>query len=106
MIRISSNLVMAYSDNLHVVTHRRSEEVGYFSTNASHMPESHRSYLLDTTEKVTMRAKTIGVSCKTVIAAVLTLRGPRKRTQVSQGDPSLRWDLLRRRTRGSLCHHS
>ena len=71
MIRISSDLVMAYSDNIHVATHRRSEEMGYFSTDNSHMPESHRNYLRDTTEEVTSRAKAIGVSCEAVIAAAL-----------------------------------
>ena len=71
MIRISSDLVMAYSDNLHVATHRRSEEIGVFFTDDTHMPESHRNYLRDTAEEVTSRAKAIGVSCEAVIAAVL-----------------------------------
>ncbi len=71
MIRISSDLVMAYCNNLHVATHRRSSETGHFSTNDSHMPESHRNYLRDNTEEVTSRAKAIGVSCEAVIAAVL-----------------------------------
>lgn len=71
MIRISNDLIVAYSNNLHVATHRRLEEIGAFSTDDSHMPESHRNYLHNTTEEVASRAKAIGTSCEAVIAAVL-----------------------------------
>ncbi|CAG4933423.1 IS21 family transposase [Acidithrix sp. C25] len=71
MLRITNDLVSAYSNNIHITSHRRTREVGTWVTDNTHLPESHRSYLRNTTDEITARAKTVGSACEELIGVVL-----------------------------------
>ena len=72
MVRVTSDLICAYSNNLHIATHKACSKPGTYVTNSLHMPDAHLSYLQDTTQEITSRAQAIGVSCEKVVSIVLT----------------------------------
>lgn len=78
-IRLTTDLIEVYFKEARIASHKRlTSEIGQFSTNPDHMPDSHRFYLEHDPEKNRKWAETIGPFKAQFVSSILEMNVEKK----------------------------